>query len=321
MRTLTALVFTFLFTSFYGICQSDEGKLFNIQITKVNKDVYILKGKGGNIGLSIGDDGIFMIDDQFAEASDEILESIAKLSKKPIQFLINTHFHGDHTGGNANIAKTGAVIVSHENVRTRLENLRQNESKGKIDKKTLPMITFKEDMTFHYNGEDIYAFHIHNSHTDGDVLVYFTNSNVLHTGDTYLNAAYPYLDLENGGSLKGYMDGLNKIMMVANEDTQIIPGHGDVATVKDVIKMADMLAILEKKVTQQYYQKKTEDEVARMTNLTAEYDEQGYGKGFINNEKILRAIYKEVEKNLGKIDNRSMEERLQEKLKKAKAKN
>ncbi len=286
------------FITLIGFSQNDNGKTTNISLIKVNKVIYMLQDKGGNIGLSVGDDGIFMIDDQFAESIPDIMEKIKTISKKPVKFLVNTHFHGDHTGGNVAMATSGTTIFSQENVRDRLEKLMRTSTE-KIDPAILPVITFKEDLNFFFNGEKIYVFHVHNAHTDGDVMVYFTGSNVLHAGDVFFNGKYPYIDTENGGSLKGYIEGLEKILLVANEDTKIIPGHGKVGTTKDITETINMLTFLYKRVTYNHGLLKTLPEILAMTDLTEQYESKGYGDGFIKRERFLTTIYNEVVKERG----------------------
>lgn len=309
-----------MFSILTAFSQTDTGKKINTKLIKINKDVYMLQGNGGNIGLSFGSDGIFMIDDQFADDIEQIQEDIKKKSDKPVRFLLNTHFHGDHTGGNAAMAQTGTVIISQDNVRDRLEDIIKKETK-KIPRESLPVITFTEDLTFHFNREKIYVFHVHNAHTDGDAMVYFTESNVLHTGDVFFNGKYPFIDTENGGSLQGCIQGLEKALLVINEDTKIIPGHGDVGTYKDLQKTIDMLSIIYKRVSTNYINKKTEEEVSKMTDLTREYDAQDYGSGFITREAFLKMVYGEVAKERKSIDdnaekNKKAREEMKKKLNK-----
>ncbi len=309
----------FLFFVLTAFAQTDTGQKVNTKLIKVNNNIYMLQGKGGNIGLSFGSDGIFMIDDQYTDGIEQIQEDIKKKSDKPVRFLVNTHFHGDHTGGNAAMAQTGTVIFSQENVRNRLQGMIEKDSK-KIPQEALPIVTFSEDLTFHFNGEKIYVFHVHNAHTDGDAMVYFTDSNVLHTGDIFFNGKYPFIDIENGGSLKGCIEGLEKTLLVVNEDTKIIPGHGDVGTYKDLQTTVNMLSIVYKRVFANYLNKKSEDEVAKMTDITKEYDALGYGTGFISTEAFLRMIYKSVAAERKPIEdnaekNRQAREKLEKKMK------
>lgn len=261
----------------------------------------MLQGKGGNIGLSFGNDGIFMIDDQYAEDIEEIQKDIKKISKEPIRFLVNTHFHGDHTGGNAALAETGTVIFSQLNVRDRLQKMLKRES-TKISEVALPVVTFNDDLTFHFNGEKIYVFHVHNAHTDGDAMVYFTDSNILHSGDVFFNGKYPFIDTENGGSVKGYIAALEMATKIINEDTKIIPGQGNLGTFKDLKDTIIMLQTLYNRVATAYVNRKTEAEVLNMSDITKMYDDQGYGDGFISTEAFVKMLYSEVEKKRASID-------------------
>ncbi|MEZ4875664.1 MAG: MBL fold metallo-hydrolase [Flavobacteriaceae bacterium] len=309
---------------------------YPVAAIKVTDSIYMLKGKGGNIGLCLGKDGTFMIDDQFADGSSAILNTVSRLTLKPVQFLVNTHFHGDHTGGNKNMIDAGVVIFSQENVRNRLlaeirgkaeDSLQKifemNKEKfmkdGAVEEKAiegakrasgivedlmskdnpLPMITFAEDLTFYYNGEKIVVFHVHNAHTDGDSMVYFTQSNVLHTGDAFVNGQYPFIDLMNGGSFDGYLNGLSKILMMANEETKIIPGHGDVASLEDVKYTKSMLEFLTSRVAYHYMDRKSLEQVLAMKELTKEFDDKGFGNGFISTQKLITAIYKDTEAKYG----------------------
>lgn len=291
----------FLFSVLTAFSQTDTGQKMHTKMIKVNNNIYMLQGNGGNIGLSFGDDGIFMIDDQYADGIEQIQEEIKKISNKPVRFLLNTHFHEDHTGGNGAMAETGTVIFSQDNVRTRLQEAIDSEKK-KISKVSLPMITFAEDLTFYFNGEKIIVFHVHNAHTDGDVMVYFTRSNVLHTGDIFFNGKYPYVDTKNGGSLRGYLSAVGKALKLINEDTKIIPGHGNVANYQDLLGAETMLTNSYKKVAQQYFLNKTEAEVLTMNELTREYDAQGYGDGFINREAFIKMLYAEIAKDRSGIE-------------------
>ncbi len=300
----------FLFSVLTAFSQTDTGESMQVKPIKVSNKIYMLQANGGNIGLIYGNDGIFMIDDQYADGIEQIQKEIKKLSDKPVKFLVNTHFHEDHVGGNIGMAKTGTIIFSQENVRTRLQEMMKTD-KRKIPETVLPVITFSEDLTFHYNDEKIYVFHVANAHTDGDAMVYFTDSNVLHTGDVFFNGKYPYIDTENGGSIAGVIAGLEKTLQIINEDTKIIPGHGNVGAYQDMRKTAIMLANVYKRVATQYINKKTENEVAMMTDLTKEYDDKNYGDGFITTEAFLRMLYKEAGKERGDIESNAEKNRLE----------
>lgn len=314
MRNTIILVSIFFCFSFITTAQTDNGKANNLKLIKVERNIYMIQGKGGNIGLIVGNDGILMIDDQFEESIPDILNDIKRVNDKPVKYLINTHHHPDHVGGNALLAEQGVIVFAHENVRNRLMGLIKAK-KTKIGEDVLPVITFTEDISFHFNNENIFAFHVHNAHTDGDVMVYFTNSNVLHTGDTFFNGKYPFIDIDSGGSLKGSIEALEKILMIADEGTKIIPGHGNLATIKEVKLSKVMLAFLWNRIKLQYVNGKTLEEVLAMKELTEKFDADGYGDGFITSEEILRIIYKDVEKERSSVDTRSMEERLKDQQK------
>ncbi len=274
---------------------AQEKKTETQNLVQVTEHIYMLQDKGGNIGLSFGDDGIFMIDDQFDRNIEKTQATIASKDKQQVQFLVNTHHHGDHTGGNLAMAKTGTVIFSQENVRKRLQKTVE-DSKDMDLSKSLPMVTFTEDMTFHYNGDAIFVFHVHNAHTDGDAMVYFMNSNVIHTGDVFFNGRYPFIDLKSGGSVLGYAKALSKLLMLTNKDTKVIPGHGDLGTVADVAFTRDMLLDLHKQVSELHEEGKTEAEILKMTSITAKYDALGYGSGFISTERMLKTVYADLSK-------------------------
>ncbi len=308
--------FSVLLLSTAALAQADNGEKNNTKLVKITNKIYMLQGKGGNIGLNFGNDGVFMIDDQFAEDFEEIQKQVKKLSNAPVRFLVNTHFHGDHTGGNAAMAATGATIFSQENVRARLQAMTQQDSKT-ISQEALPIVTFSEDLTFHINGEKILVFHVHNAHTDGDAMVYFTGSNVLHTGDVFFNGKYPFIDIENGGSLKGTVEAIGKALMLINEDTKIIPGHGNVGNYRDLQNAENVLSTVYKRVYTHYVNKKTVDEVTKMADLTQEFDAKGYGSGFISTEDFLKMLYKSVALERKEIeDNAAKNAKAREKVEK-----
>ena len=215
MKTLKLFLSLFFFSLIISACAQNN---VTIKTIPVSNSVYMLVGQGGNIGVSVGEDGVFVIDDQFAQLTSKILDAIKKLSDKPIQYVVNTHYHGDHTGGNANMEKAGAKIIAHDNVYKRLSE--GNATDG------LPVITFNDKLSVHMNGERVLVFHTDNAHTDGDAMLYFTESNVLHTGDNYFHKRYPYIDVNSGGSIDGYINAVKRALMVIDENTKIIPGHG-----------------------------------------------------------------------------------------------
>jgi glyoxylase-like metal-dependent hydrolase (beta-lactamase superfamily II) len=294
MKTIQLLSISLLFisTSVFG-----QGRFDTVEIktTKLSEHTYMLQGAGGNIGVSVGEDGVFVIDDQFAPLSEKIIAAIKTLSDKPLKFLVNTHYHGDHSGGNENMANAGATIIAHDNVKKRLE-AKQRDGTLK-PKEALPVITFNDKLNITINGESIAVFHVENAHTDGDSLLYFTESNVLHTGDTYFNGRYPYIDLNSGGSVSGYIKAVKHGLMVVDEDTKIIPGHGKVSNLEEYKSFLTMLETLHDSIQTAIENGKTEDEVKVDTSLTKTYDDLDYGTGFINSEKIRVTFYKSLKED------------------------
>lgn len=270
-----------------------QNKEVKITTEKLTDYIYVLKGRGGNIGLFIGEKEVFMIDDQFAPLSEKILEAIRTISDKPIKYLVNTHWHGDHTGGNANMQKEGAVIVSHENVRKRMgtEQVVWGKKRPASPKEALPVITFSDDMRFYIDEEDIFITHVHNAHTDGDALVYFTTSNVLHVGDTYFQGKFPYIDLGSGGSIDGYIKGIEKMLVLSDDDTKIIPGHGNVTSKKELNTYLKMLKGLKTNVMNAINEGKTLEEVKNNAAITKDYTSFS---GWITEERIRETIYKSL---------------------------
>ena len=264
-----------------------------IETQNISDHVYMCRGAGWNIVLSIGDDGIFVIDDQFAPLTSKIEAAIRKLSDRPVKFLVNTHHHGDHTGGNENMHDLGATIIAHDNVRSRLESTPQRDS-TMLPQEALPIITFSDEMAIYMNGERIKVIHVEHAHTDGDVLLYFTESNVLHTGDTFFKDRYPYIDLNSGGSVNGYIAAVKKGLEVINEETKIIPGHGSLATYADYQSFLKMLEYLKIQMEFAKKQGKSEDDVVADDALFKTYDDLGYGSGFISSERIKRTFYKSL---------------------------
>ncbi|NNK27540.1 MAG: MBL fold metallo-hydrolase, partial [Flavobacteriaceae bacterium] len=290
-RTLfsTALLITFTFSC----AQTDQE--VKIEINKLTDNVYMLVGQGGNIGLSVGEDGVFIIDDQYPHMSPKIIDAIRTLSNKPIKFLANTHHHGDHSGGNANFQKEGAIILAHDNVRNRLKEA-TNRDGSKNPEEALPIITFNDKMSLYINGEQVLIRHIDNSHTDGDAILYFTESNVMHTGDTYFNGMYPYIDLSSGGSVEGYIEAVKSSLMLIDDETKIIPGHGSVSNKKEYKAFLAMMEGLREIIQAEISKGKTEEQVVNDANLTQVYDDQGYSWRFINSERIRKIYYNSLKK-------------------------
>jgi cyclase len=284
----TIIVF---FTTIITVAQNND---VVIKTHQLSDNIYMIEGQGGNIGISIGDDGVFMIDSQYAPLTPKILDAIKAISDKQIKFLVNTHHHGDHTGGNANIKKLGTTVIAHDNAYKRLNDA--SADKLLTAKESLPIITFNDKLSIYLNGEQVFIFHVDNAHTDGDALLYFTESNILHTGDTFFSELYPYIDLDSGGTVNGYIDAVKQALILIDEHTKIIPGHGKMSNKKEYQFFLSMLENLKETVSAEIAAGKTEDEVVSNKNITKIYDDLGYSWSFINSEKIKRTFYLSLKK-------------------------
>ncbi len=232
------------FMSLATTVQAVDEKIIPIQVTE---QIYMIAGEGGNIGLFIGKDGTFLIDDQFAPLTEKIVEAIKSVGGDYPKFLINTHYHGDHTGGNEKLGQGGTLIFSHDNVRERLSTgsfLKEfNMKQAVVARKGLPVVTFSEDISFHLNGHSIRAIHVPHAHTDGDSFIYFMAANVIHAGDIFFNGFYPFIDVNHGGSLKGMIKAVDKILSLADDNTKIIAGHGPLGNKAQLASYRQMLGI------------------------------------------------------------------------------
>ncbi|NJO25244.1 MAG: MBL fold metallo-hydrolase [Bacteroidia bacterium] len=239
----------------------------NIKLTKLTPTVHMMEGRGGNIGLCVGGDGTFIIDDQFAPLSDKIITAIGTVTGKPVQFVINTHFHGDHAGGNTNFGNKGAIIVSHENARKRLEAdsffKAQAVNNPNISPAGLPKITFTQSMTFHYNKETVRIFHIADAHTDGDAIIWFKESNVLHMGDVFVRYGLPYIDMPSGGNINGMIETINYVIKEIDDKTVIIPGHGQLSGKQDLVAYNTMLTTIRDRVKKLIDEGKSYDDIIK----------------------------------------------------------
>jgi glyoxylase-like metal-dependent hydrolase (beta-lactamase superfamily II) len=282
------------FMAGYCLAQGQDFSKVQIKVSKVGGNVYMLQGAGGNIGASVGDDGIVVVDDQYAPLAEKIQEALKGITDKPVRFIINTHYHGDHTGGNEFFQKQ-APIIAHDNVRKRLETGGQAGNGGSMhmDQKAqpiggLPILTFDHDVTVHLNGEDIRALHVPAGHTDGDSVIYFLKSNVVHMGDDFVTYGFPFIDVNSGGSIDGMIAGVEAAIAQLPADVKIIPGHGPVSNLDDVHSYVKMLketraavqAALDKKMTlDQMKEKKILDPWKK------------YSGDFVNEDVFLETLY------------------------------
>ena len=265
-----------------------------IRAEKLSETTYMLVGAGGNIGLSVGEDAVFVIDDQFAPLAAKIKAAIARITPKPVQFVLNTHFHFDHTGGNEAFGKDGALIVAHDNVRRRMSRdqlisfVTSSSPQPASPKVALPVITVTSELTFHINGEEVHAFHVPRAHTDGDLIVHFRNSDVVHMGDVYFNGSYPFIDVSSGGSADGVVAAVDRVLALATEPTKIIPGHGPLATRADLLAYRQLLATVVQRIRDLRKAGKSDDEI-RSAKPAADFDAR-YGNGFIKPEAFVQMM-------------------------------
>jgi glyoxylase-like metal-dependent hydrolase (beta-lactamase superfamily II) len=261
------------------LAQNDYANV-NIQTVPVSGNISMLIGAGGNIGVSAGDDGVLIIDDQFAPLADKIRAAIAELGSDTPQFLLNTHFHGDHTGGNADFGMN-SIIIAHENVRGRL-------IAGNSPASALPVVTFDDDVTVHFNGEDITLIHMPAGHTDTDSVVMFSGSNVIHMGDHFFNGGFPFVDLANGGTVQGYLSNLEKALSWIADDTSIIPGHGPLANKQDLLSFYNVVKNTSTTVRVMKSQMMSKEEIVA-AGLDDEYE--SWGQGFINEQRWIETVF------------------------------
>ena len=302
MRTkqiILALTAVLILTSFGTVSAQDLDK---VQITsvKVTDNIYMLQGAGGNIGLSFGSDGIFIIDDQFAPLHEKIIAKIDELTGGTVAesantFLLNTHFHGDHTGGNELLGKTGAVIMAHQNVRKKL-SVEMNipffkSTNPAVADIGLPVITFEQDITLHLNGDEVNIIHVGPAHTDGDAIVHFSKADVIHGGDILFTSSYPFIDLDNGGSVSGVIAAVETILKLAGDKTKIIPGHGDLTDKAGIEAYHKMLSTIFESVSEMVADNKTLEQIIA-SKPTADFDVQF--NGFISNEAFLGFLYRDL---------------------------
>lgn len=271
--------------------QQDFSKV-EVKAEKLAPTVWMLTGAGGNLGLSAGEDAVFLVDDQYAPLTERITAAIAQVSPKPVRFVLNTHWHGDHVGGNEKLGRAGAVIVAHDNTRKRLSTEQFLEmwraTVKPLPKAGLPVVTFSRDTTFHLNGEEIRAFHVPRAHTDGDVIVHFAGSDVIHMGDVFWNRLYPLIDTGSGGTIDGMVAAVDRALALAGPGTRIIPGHGPLATRDELAAYREMLATIGSRIKAMIREGKKLEEIVE-ANPTADFDAV-WGKGFIPPRKFAEMV-------------------------------
>ncbi len=266
-----------------------------IQTVPVTSGIYMLVGRGGNIGLSVGDDGAFIVDDQFAPLTEKINAAIAAVTEHPVKFVVNTHWHADHTGGNENFGTAGALIVAHENVRERMtveQFLEAFDSRvPPAPPSALPVLTFTDEVNFYWNGDHIHVFHVDPAHTDGDSFVHWVAANVIHTGDVFrtTSTGYPFIDTSTGGRIDGVIAGVDRVIRMSNSQTKIIPGHGELTDVNAVIQYRDMLTTVRDRVRLMIADGWTRSQVIR-AKPTREFDAT-WGGGTLQPDQWVGIVY------------------------------
>jgi cyclase len=264
-----------------------------IKADKLAEGVYMLTGRGGNLGLSVGKSGAFLVDAQYSQLGAKILAAVKAITPEPLRIVVNTHWHSDHVDGNENLARAGALLVAHENVRRRMSS---EQFMGIFGRKVppspegaLPVVTFTDAVTFHWNGDEIHVFHVDPAHTDGDAVVHFVKADVIHMGDVFFNGGYPFIDTSSGGRIDGVIAAADRVLALAGANTRIIPGHGPLATKADLQSYRDTLSTLRGRIAGLKTSGKTRDE-AIAAKPTADYDAR-LGAGFMKPDVWVGLVY------------------------------
>jgi glyoxylase-like metal-dependent hydrolase (beta-lactamase superfamily II) len=308
-RSLRFLVFALLVSALAHAAAAQEKEpdwsKVQIKVTKVSGNIYMLEGQGGNIAASVGEDGIAIVDDEFAPLAEKIQAALKNLgiTDKPVRFVINTHYHGDHSGGNALFANSGSTLIAQDNVRKRLASggIAGNGGSIKIEAKpaekaALPIITFEHDVTVHLNGEDIRALHFPAGHTDGDAIIFFPRNNVVHMGDDFVRYGFPFIDVASGGSVQGMADGVEKAIAQLPADVKVIPGHGALSNLDDVRSYIKMLRETSATVQKALDAHKTLDQM-KQEKILAPWSK--WSSDFINQDVFIDTLYNSLTNHPG----------------------
>jgi cyclase len=294
--TVVARVVLFLSLGTATVAYAQTPDTTRITATRLAEGVYVLMGEGGNIGLSTGPNGAFLIDDEYAPLTDRIRATVDSLCACPVRFVLNTHWHRDHTGGNENLGKAGVLIVAHENTRKRMS---VEQFIAAFDAHVpaaaagaLPVVTFSDTITFHLNGDDIRAYHVAPAHTDGDVIIHFTHANVFHMGDTYFNGFYPFIDVGTGGTINGMIAAADRVLAEADAGTKIIPGHGPVSGRTELVAYRDMLVGVRYKVRPMVKAGRSLAQV-QAARPSAKWDST-WGNAFFTPEQFVAVVFQSL---------------------------
>jgi cyclase len=307
LRTGFPLLVASILAAAASPAQAQDRDFASVEIAAkpIRGGVYMLTGAGGNMAVSAGEDGVFLVDDQFAPLTEKITAAIRQIQDEPVRFVVNTHWHGDHTGGNENLGESGAVIVAHGNVRQRLSVEQFQKMRGRTvpasPEDALPVITFTDAVTFHLNGESVHVFHVPPAHTDGDSVVHFQGADVLHTGDIFFNGTYPFVDIDSGGSIEGMIAAQERILSLCGDDSVIIPGHGPIASAAELRRASQMLMTVRDRVQSAIASGMTLDELIASDPLADLNGE--WGGGFIDPSQMLAIVHADLSPDsVGVID-------------------
>jgi cyclase len=307
MKMILAIAAATLFLVRPASAQDQDFSKVQIKVSKISGNIYLLEGAGGNIAASVGEDGIVIVDDQFAPLADKIQAALKDLgvTSKPVRFVINTHYHGDHTGGNEPFNNAGSTIIAHDNVRKRLETggTAGNGGSVKVENKpaakaALPIITFEHDVTVHLNGEDIRAMHFPSGHTDGDSIIFFPKNNVVHMGDDFVRYGFPFVDVASGGSVQGIIDAMEKTTAELPADVKVIPGHGALSNLDDVRAYTKMLKETSAVVQKALGEHKTLDQM-KQAKILAPWEK--FSGSFINTDAFIETLYNSLTGHKGEF--------------------
>jgi len=294
-----AIAFFLMLAAINALAQQNFDTV-RIRPIKITENIYMLMGSGGNIGVMIGKEGTLMIDNQFAPLSNKINGAIKTLDPGDIRFVVNTHLHGDHSGGNENFKRMGSTVVAHNLVRERMiqgqVTPQMNRTTPPREKDALPVITFSDRLNFHLNDEDVELIHFDPGHTDGDVIVRFKNANVFHTGDAYVRHRFPFIDLSSGGTFTGYISTLDKILLLTDDNSKIIPGHGELSTKADIKKFRDQLVDMRDQISAALKKGKKVEEIPSL-GITDKYDAE-LGKNFIKGKDFALLVAEELKRSM-----------------------
>jgi cyclase len=300
MKRILVVCFGIALLALGALAQEEDFSKVQIKTTKLSGSVYMLEGAGGNIAASVGDDGIVIVDDQFAPLADKIQAALKEVTDKPVRFVINTHYHGDHTGGNGPFAQSGSTVLAQDNVRKRMEmggtagvGASMKEEYKASPKEALPIVTFNDKATVWLNGEEIRAIHFPAGHTDGDAVIWFVKSNVVHMGDDFVTYGYPFVDVLIGGSVSGMIAGCEKVLATVPQDAKFIPGHGPISTADDIRKYVQMLKETRAAVQAELKKGRTVEEIKK-SDVLAKWNDK-LGKAFIKPDVWVDTLYDDIQ--------------------------